>query len=66
MNTLHGKSMLSIYTISKVNISRASLQRNIASCPRAVKDASYKIMIWSIVEYAAIIWSPYTPAVSNQ
>lgn len=35
------------------NISRALLQRNIASYPRVVKDACYKIMIHLVVEYAA-------------
>ena len=47
------------HTISKANSLRALLQRNIASCLRAVKDASYKIMIRPIIEYAAIIWNPY-------
>ena len=53
------------HTISKANTSRAFLQRNIASCPRAVKDACYKIMIHTIIEYAAIIWSPYTQSLIN-
>ena len=53
------------HTISKANASRAFLQRNIASCPRAVKDACYKIMICPIIEYAAIIWSPYTQSLIN-
>ena len=53
------------HTISKANTSRAFLQRNIASCPRAVKDAYYKIMICPIIEYAAIIWSPYTQSIIN-
>ena len=52
-------------TISKANTSRAFLQRNIASCFRAVKDACYKIMIRPIIEYAAIIWSPYTQSLIN-
>ena len=33
--------------------------------PRAVKDACYKIMIHPIIEYAAIIWSPYTQSLIN-
>ena len=53
------------HTISKDNTSRAFLQRNIASCPRAVKDTCYKIMICPIIEYAAIIWSPYTQSLIN-
>ena len=35
------------------------------SSPRAVKDAYYKIMICPIIEYAAIIWSPYTQSLIN-
>ena len=53
------------HTISKANTLRAFLQRNITSCPRAVKDACYKIMIRPIIEYAAIIWSPYTQSLIN-
>ena len=53
------------HTISKANTSRAFLQRNIASCPRAVKDACYKIMIHPIIEHAAIIWNPYTRSLIN-
>ena len=48
------------HIISKANTSRAFLQRNIYSCPRAVKEACYKMMVRPILEYAAIIWSPFT------
>ena len=43
------------HTISKANTLRAFLQRNIASCPRVVKDVCYKIMTHPIKEYTAII-----------
>ena len=51
-------------SISKANTSRAFLQRNIDSCPRAIKGACYR-MIHPIIEYAAIIWSPYTQSLIN-
>ena len=54
------------HTISKANTSRAFLQGNIVSCPRAVKDACYKIMIHPIIEYAAIIWSPHTQSLISK
>ena len=53
------------HTISKANVARAFLQRNIASCPREVKDTCYKTMIFPIVEYAAIIRSPHTQSQIN-
>ena len=43
------------HTISKANTSRAFLQRNIVSYPRAVTDACYKIVTHPIKEYTAII-----------
>ena len=43
------------HIVSKANTSRAFLQRNIYSCPRAVKEACYKMMVCPILEYAAII-----------
>ena len=55
------------HAISKANTLRAFLQRNIASCPKTVKDAYYKIMIHPTIEYAVIIilWSPYTQSPIN-
>ena len=54
------------HIVSKANTSRAFLQRNIYSCPRAVKEACYKMMVRSILEYAAIIWSPFTQSAINK
>ena len=42
------------------NSIKAFLQRNIKSCPLKVKDNCYKIMVRPIMEYACIVWSPYT------
>ena len=36
------------------------MQRNIKSCPPKVKEICYKIMVRPIVEYACIVWAPYT------
>ena len=47
-------------TCKKANQTLAFLQRNIRTCPREVKVQCYQTYVRPIVEYAAIVWSPYT------
>ena len=53
----------------KANNTRAFLQRNISSCPRAIKSRCYQTFVRPIVEYASTVWDPstekYTKAVEN-
>ena len=44
----------------KANSTLAFLQRNIPCCPREIKVQCYQTYVRPIVEYAAIVWSPYT------
>ena len=36
------------------------LQRNLKPCPATIKTVCYHSLIRSILDYASIIWSPYT------
>ena len=55
--------------IKKANNTRAFLQRNISSCPQAIKSWCYQTFVRPIVEYASTVWDPstkkYTKAVEN-
>ena len=44
----------------KVNSVQAFFRRNLAHCSRNLKVKCYQIYIRPIIEYAAIMWSPYT------
>ena len=46
--------------VKKANNTRAFLQRNIYQCPRKTKDLCYKTLVRPQMEYASIIWDPYT------
>ena len=46
--------------ISKALSTKAFLQRNLKFCPAHVKLKCYNIMIWPILEYASLVWSPHT------
>ena len=48
------------YVTSKANKVKCFLQRNLKSCPTTVKTTCYNSLIRSILDYASIIWSPYT------
>ena len=54
---------------NKANNARAFLQRNISSCPQAIKSRYYQTFVRPIVEYASTVWDPstkkYTKAVEN-
>ena len=44
----------------KVNSVQAFFRRNLAHCSRNLKVKCYQIYIRPIIEYAAVVWSPYT------
>ena len=44
----------------KANNTTAFLRRNLASCPRSIKDKCYKTMVRPQVEYASSVWDPHT------
>ena len=46
----------------KANSTRAFLQRNIKSCPQKVKVLCYFALLRPLMEYASIIWDPFTQA----
>jgi len=45
---------------TKANNAKNFLQRNLKSFPVNVKAICYQSMVRSILDYASIIWSPYT------
>ena len=54
------------YITFKANKVKCFLQRNLKSCPTTVKTTCYNSLIRFILDYASIIWSPYTQKTSNQ
>ena len=44
----------------KANNTNAFLNRNIKTCPQAVKEKCYKTLVRPIMEYASAIWDPTT------
>jgi len=46
--------------ISKANSVKNFLQRNLKYCPIDIKTNCYNCMVKPVLEYASIIWSPYT------
>ena len=48
------------YITSKANKVKCFLQRNLKPCPITVKTTCYNSLIRSILDYASVIWSPYT------
>ena len=47
-------------TTKKANNTRAFLQRNIKQCPGKTKERCYKTLVRPILEYASVIWDPFT------
>ena len=45
---------------TKANNVKSFLQQNLRSCPINVKAICYQSIVRSILDYASIIWSPYT------
>ena len=44
----------------KSNNARSFLQRNIHQCPRKTKELCYNTLVRPLMEYATIIWDPFT------
>ena len=44
----------------KANSTSSFLQRNIRSCPLSTRVLCYKAFVLPVLEYAAVIWDPYT------
>ena len=47
-------------TTKTTNNTRAFLQRNIKQCPGKTKELCYKTLVRPILEYASVIWDPFT------
>jgi len=48
------------FVCNKANNVRAFLQRNLRQCPLSVKERCYLSLVRPILEYACVVWSPYT------
>ena len=46
--------------VAKSNSVNAFLKRNLSGCSIKVKKNCYMAMVQLVIEYTAIIWSPYT------
>ena len=51
---------------SKANSTRAFLQRNIHQCPRDTKVLCYTTLLRPLMEYASVIWDPFTKTYTNR
>ena len=52
---------LHIDTVTKKsNNARSFLQRNISQCPRKTKELCYNTLVRPLMEYATVIWDPFT------
>ena len=45
---------------NKANNTIAFLQRNLGKCPQKAKEACFKTLARPMVEYASVIWDPFT------
>ena len=50
----------------KANYTRAFLQHNLKKCPQGIREQGYKTLVRPIVEYASVIWDPYTQAATDK
>ena len=46
----------------KANNTGSFLQRNISQCPKKTKELCYRTLVWPLMEYATVIWDPFTDA----
>ena len=53
-------------TAHKANTTRAFLHRNIRTCNQKTKQIAYTALIRPILEYASIVWDPYTATNTHQ
>ena len=47
-------------TAKKANNTWAFLQRNFQQCPRKTKELCYRTLIRPILDYASVVWDPFT------
>ena len=47
---------------NKANNTRSFLERNLHHCPRKTKELCFTTLVRPLVEYASIIWDPFTEA----
>ena len=57
--TLSWNSHLDMVT-KRANQTISFLQKNLSTCPKDIKEASYKTLVRPQVEYAATVWDPST------
>ena len=50
----------------RANQTISFLQRNLSSCPKDIKEASYKTLVRPQLEYAATVWDPATKTGINK
>ena len=63
--TLSWNSHIDMVT-QRANQTISFLQRNLSSCPKDIKEASYKTLVRPQLEYAATVWDPSTKAGINK
>ena len=51
---------------SKATKTFGFFRRNLAFAPWSTKEVAYKTLVWSKLEYAAPVWSPYSKLQINQ
>ena len=52
-----------ISSVTKIaNNTRSFLQRNISQCPKKTKELCYRTLVRPLIEYATVIWDPFTEA----
>ena len=50
--------MLAIFAQSRANRTIGILRRNVCPCHQEVKDAAYKGLVRSVLEYGSSVWNP--------
>ena len=63
--TLSWNSHIDMVT-KRANQTISFLQRNLSSCPKDIKEASYKTLVRPQLEYAATVWDPSTKTGINK
>ena len=51
---------------TKANRNLGSLSRNLAACPRDVKESAYKGLVRPILEYASSVWDPQSIVLQDE
>ena len=54
--------MITLSISATKNSTHAFLQRNLRKCSSTIKSLAYNTYVRPIVEYASVVWSPYTKA----